>query len=820
MSNRSLHITTLVPQTQDQELVRDRLQNTTFVGIDFGTSTTVASYAVPGDKEQPIRAEPIPVPQTLPDGATHEQHLVSSVIAWHNERLLIGAGARQLKNHGRVTEGNSAWSSFKMDLGVDLGPQYHNSKLRRDHPVATIETPRDAATVFLRYMREHIEAFVEAKGLPTDIQYAISIPAAFEPNQREDLMRALRDAGIDLPEQAFIDEPNAAFLNFLTEANMFGETKPLQIPSAKPLQVLVFDFGAGTCDISILEVGDGPDGFYSKNLAISRFEVLGGDNIDRQLVREVLLNQICEQSGITPNDLRQADIEKRVIPVLKSVAEQLKIAACKRVSSEMPGTRLPELATDPAESLNPTTNVEVSLPRQTLEADHFTLTYADFHDVMAPFLDPEGASSDTDDVISIFQPIRSAIQKARLEASELDLVLLVGGSSKNPYVQAALHDYFGEQAVEVEVPRDLRSHVSTGAAINSLVVNGLRTSLIKPIISESIFAIVRNAAGQSLRTLVPASTEIPAPPTTIDDLRVGRDGQQSVHIPICVGTRNKIVATLEVKAPSASGFERGTEVHLDLQLTRDKLLQVQATVGSQTVQTEIARPFANSDLTPEKRRVLEAERAANTALATRGGRTTMKKLLELAKVCSEVGEHIRAAEILEQLQMINAGLQRETSIACEYEQGGRNDLALKWAKKAYDRNENAVTARNVAVTAWNQNRDRETYTEYLEKSLEMNGSYVPTLMSLGTHLRGKDDERSHELIERAFDILQEKRQYSDLRESQLRSLKQAATILGHDEVADEVKAKLDERDSVSDTRRGEYDTDSLAARFAPDALSP
>lgn len=819
MSERSLRITTLVPQTQDQSLVRSRLQNTTFVGIDFGTSTTVASYAVPGNHEQPIRAEPIPIPQTLPDGAIYEGHLVPSVIAWYNDDLLIGAGARQLKNQNRVTEGRSVWSSFKMDLGVDLGPQYHNSKLDRGHSVVTIETPRQAATVFLRYMREHIEAFVEDRGLPTDIQYSISIPAAFEPNQREDLMRALGDAGIDLPEQGFIDEPNAAFLNFLTEGNMFGQTQPLQIPSTEPLRILVFDFGAGTCDISILEVGDGPDGFYSKNLAISRFEVLGGDNIDRQLVREVLLKQICDQSDVAPKDLRQTDVEKRVIPKLKSVAERLKIGACKRVSSEMPGTRLPTMAIDPQDSLDPTLDATVNLLRQTLEADHFTLTYATFHDVMAPFLDPEGASSNEDDVISIFEPIQSAIQKARLESFELDLVLLVGGSSEDPYVQAALHDHFGSQAVEVEIPRDLRSHVSTGAAINSLVLNGLGTVLIKPITSESIFAIIRDEAGESLHTLVQASTEIPSPPASIDDLRVGKDGQESVHIPICVGTRNKIMATLEVKAPTTQGFKRGTAVDLDLQLNRDKLLQVEARVGSQTVQTEIARPFANSDLTPEKRRVLEAERAANTALATRRGRTSMRKLMELAEIYGEVGDHLRAAEILEQLQMMDAGLKRETSIAYHYERAGRNDLALKWAKRAYKRDKSALAARNVAVTALNQEYDREAYVEYLEKSLELDSRYVPTLMSLGTHLRGENDERSRELIERAFDILQQQRRNRGLSESQLRSLKQAATILDRDKIAAQVEAELNKRTSASDTTRGEYDTDRLAVRSSPTALS-
>ncbi len=815
MGERDLTIKTLVPQTTDRELVRDRLQNTTFVGIDFGTSTTVASYAVPGDERVPIRAEPIPIPQTMPDGATASHHLVPSVIAWHNEELFVGAGARKLKKTGACSKGHSAWSSFKMELGVDLGPQYHNSNLKRGQPGPTIERPWHAAAVFLRYMREHIEDFARAEGLPQDIQYSVSIPAAFEPNQREDLMRALDEAGIQLPEQGFIDEPNAAFLNVLTEANMFGEEKPLQIPSATALRMLVFDFGAGTCDISILEIGEGPDGFYSQNLAISRFEVLGGDNIDRQLVRDVLIEQLCEQSGVEPKDLRKTDIEQRVIPMLKNTAERLKIASCKRVSSEQHGPRLPSVATDADQSVTRETDVTIRLPRKTLHADSFTLTFEDFHELMAPFLDPDGASADSDDVISIFKPVQSAIRKARLDPPELDMVLPIGGSSKNPYVQVALHNQFEEHFVEVEVPRDLRAHVSTGTAINSLILNGLNTPIVKPITSESIFAIVRDAAGESLHTLIEASTEIPSPPTVVDDLRVGNEGQKSVQIPICVGTRNKVMSMLEVKAPSPDGFESGTRVQIELQLNRDKLLQARAQVGSQTAETSVSHPFANRELTAEERRVRRLEKEIHVARSN--GKTPVSKLVELADACRDAGDHRRAAEILEQLQMMDADLERETSIAYNYERAGRDDLALKWAKKAYERDKSPVTARNVAVTAWNQDRDRETYVEYLEKALDLDKSHVPSLMSLGTHLRRREEERSRELIERAFDILQEKRKHTfrTLDDDELRRLKQAAEILGHDDVVEEVKNKLQDRESASSE---EYDEDRLAMRTSPDAL--
>ena len=808
MSDLSLQ--TLVPKTTDQELVQDRLRNTTFVGIDFGTSTSVASYAVPGDEEQPIQAKPIPIPQRQADGSTYSHHLIPSMIAWFRDELYVGVGARELSETNKVTEGKSVWSSFKMDLGVDLGSQYNQSVLRKGKEDIVIETPTDAAAVFLRYLRSHIEDFVEEQGLPEDIQYSISIPASFEPNQREDLMEALDRAGIELPEQGFIDEPNAAFLNFLTEANMFGEHKPLQIPSETPLRVLVFDFGAGTCDISILEVGQDVDGFYSKNLAISRFEVLGGDNIDRQIVREVLLDQLCKENDVAKDDLRRTDIEKRIIPALKRHAERLKIAASKRVASEKVGRHLPSMATDADESVRIDQQIELRLPRKTLLADHFDLTLSEFTHVMDPFLDSDGAGGGRDDEVSVFQPVKSAISKAELEPTDLDLILLIGGSSKNPYVQSALAEYFEEHAVEVEVPRDLRAHVSTGASVNSLVLNGFGTSIVRPITSEPIYAIIQGDDGETLHPLVEASTEIPSSSSTIEGLEVGQEGQQSVQIPICVGSREKIMSILEIEASTDKGFEEGTDVHLDVKITEDKLLLARARADDQEAEVEIARPFANKELTPQERKVREAEKAANNVMTGQGGRASIPALLELAETCADAGDHLRAAEIFEQVQMKDPTQKLETTISHQFSEAGRHDLAHKWAKKAYERKTSALNAYNVAVSAKNSEGDLDTYVEYMEEAVELRGSYTPALVSLGLHLHGKGKERGQELLEKVLEILKRRRENNRIGDDGLSRLQRVARALEEYELADAIEEELSS--SIPHPESGPYDESQLATQ--------
>ncbi len=389
MSNSpGLTLTALVPAVADHALVRDRLQNTSFVGIDFGTSTTVASLAVLGDAETPVRTKPIPIRQSLPDGRTYEHHLVPSAVAWYEGRLLCGAGATQVQP--RLKQGVDVWTSFKMELGTDLGPRYYNTALPEGHPAATIQTPRDAAAVFLSFLRSEVERFIEEEGAPRVVQYAVSIPASFEANQRQDLLSALAEAGIDTAGPTFIDEPNAAFLSYLAEANA-NTLGGYSVPRDAPLHVLVFDFGAGTCDISALEIGQRAGGaFYSKNLAISRFEALGGDDIDRAVVHHTLLPELLEQNGVERDELTTADLKKRVVPSLMREAERLKITLCKQVAAQGVGHRLPALARSEDVVSLPGT-VEVQLPRGVLELDAPSMSYAAFAEVMGPFTATPGA---------------------------------------------------------------------------------------------------------------------------------------------------------------------------------------------------------------------------------------------------------------------------------------------------------------------------------------------------------------------------------------------------------------------------------------------
>ncbi|QTV04781.1 hypothetical protein J9309_08165 [Faecalibacter bovis] len=187
MSNQ-LNLGTLVPSLINNNIVQDQLKNSTFIGIDFGTSTTVISYTITGDNSTPIHSDVMPVRQKNLDGGITVNHLIPSCIAWYNQQLYIGHTAKMLKS--KLQYGRNLWYSFKMKLGTDNGPEYVSTELPQGGEYV-IEKPLDAVKVFVKYLKNEIDYFIKENNLPSKVFYSISIPASFESNQRKDLNQLL-----------------------------------------------------------------------------------------------------------------------------------------------------------------------------------------------------------------------------------------------------------------------------------------------------------------------------------------------------------------------------------------------------------------------------------------------------------------------------------------------------------------------------------------------------------------------------------------------------------------------------------------------------
>ena len=172
------------------------------------------------------------------------------------------------------------------------------------------------------YLNMLIKKYCQNNNLSDNILYAVSIPASFEANQRKELMEALESNGMNISKQSLIDEPNAAFISYIHDSE--DSEKPLLISPHYNSKVLVFDFGGGTCDISILEIGKSTNGLYSKNVAISKFTKLGGDDVDRYITFNYLLPRFLEANNVRVEDFRTKELQY-IATQLYKVAERLKI---------------------------------------------------------------------------------------------------------------------------------------------------------------------------------------------------------------------------------------------------------------------------------------------------------------------------------------------------------------------------------------------------------------------------------------------------------------------------------------------------------------
>lgn len=752
--------------------------NTSFIGIDFGTSTTVVSIATIDKETKEITTKAIWLNQKLDDGAIMSSEKIPTVIAWHHNQLLVGKGAADLKY--QLKKGVNVWYSFKMELGEDLGSKYYNSELDRNSS-SPILNPKDAAKVFFQYLKAQIDRYVRTNNLPANMQFAVSIPASFEANQRKELIYALEQNGISINKQALIDEPNAAFLSYVQVSS--NENNPLRLPEGDNPKVLVFDFGAGTCDVSILELGKDLRGVYSKNLSISKFEKLGGDDIDRLIAIDFLFPQLLKESGRNAEDFRTPE-KNRIITQLLKPAEQLKILICENIALKMSHRILPAdaLSTDYVSIGN---RVEIDTRKGLLTLTEPKLSYAEFNNAMKAFLKstsivPYRTKQVVDEFATIFSPIQTALKKASLSKDEIDYVLFIGGSSKNPYVQAALKEYFKES--ELLIPRDLQTHVSAGASIHSLIYNGFNKNIIQPITSEPFIVITKD---ETPKVILKAGTDIPCGLIVIDDLVTSQDGQQAIELPICLGNVNKLLYNIKIVSTSPSGFKKNIPVKLELEITTDKLLLARATATGQSVMVEPINPFANKELSTEQRIVLKAERQANLEAEQNGGKPTKAGLASLARAYKLVGNDLRAAETLELLNEIYPSSNRYNEIGVLYSSAGHDEKALEYYELAYDNNKNATNAFNYGYKL--KNKDKEKFKAILEESLALDPEKPHSLYELGKLLKSQQDERGKEMIQKAFDIWKDRFETNNMNESDYSWLPSAADELGMRDFAQQVR---------------------------------
>jgi molecular chaperone DnaK (HSP70) len=431
----------------------DFIHKKIFVGIDFGTSSTVISTAQLVDGK--IKIKPIPIKQKDHLGNDTRNPLIPSVISLvDGNKLLVGIHAADHKPY--LEYGKNTWHSFKRNLGKLEEVEFPNSVLATN-PSVKISNATEALTLFFSYIKREIFEYLNENGLPNEVEYSISIPAGFPSKEKQTLKACLLKAGIECEDTPFIEEPNAALINYLFEQNIFVENN-------EPKNILVLDLGAGTVDVSILRAEKVDNGFTSKLLSVVRLGNIGGNLID-----ELIAESIIKNSGVSSPLNESQKIE------LVSLCEKLKIKMCKDIIIDAATHfELPTLSnSNDKRSITSTENLN------SIGIASISISFKEFNSIMLSYWlgksDRQGIKATLD----------LSTENAASDLSMIDKVIVTGGGGRNPYIKNQVANYFINS--ELFISDNIQEQVSRGVALQSFVLNSFGKNIITPILGHDIY---------------------------------------------------------------------------------------------------------------------------------------------------------------------------------------------------------------------------------------------------------------------------------------------------------------------------------------------
>jgi molecular chaperone DnaK (HSP70) len=588
-----------------------------------------------------------------------------------------------------------------------------------------------------------------------------------------------------------IDEPNAAFIGYINPDESYKE--PIELNEGYNPKVLVFDFGAGTCDISILEISADYQGYHSKNLSISQFTELGGNDIDRYIANNYLLPSLLKNNGMEEDEYSES--QKEVIASqLMGIAELLKIKICKDCEFLLDDKGM--LDDMIAKNGGRTIDIPVSIytDYKQLTQDSFTLTYSEFIHTMEVFFKKNVYQSTS--IVkrqkrynSVYATINSAIKKAHVSKDEIDYVMMVGGSSKNPFVQRSIKEYFGD-GTRMLLPPDMQKLVSQGAAIHSLMTNGFDISMVRPITSEPIVIITKDNHSVPV---IAAGTEIPFPAVIINRFNTGETEKNCIEIPICVSNEKKMLANLRIEAPDGNVFPVNTPIEVTLEMNADKVLAVHATCQGKECTVESENPFANTYQTDDEKKIMLTERETYVAADKNGGIPTKDSLVKLRNAYSNAENEYREAEVLEMQLKYYPQDNMYNRLGVLYHNSGNISKAIYNFRKAIAADEeNPWPHSNLGHDLYRIGKYREAKKE-LERAIELKADLPAALIILGEIYNEEEDkDTANELFEQAYNILMRYFHQGQMEDYEYSWLQSVARSLVR-ELPDEVKAPRNNR---------------------------